>query len=114
MAAEDIENEPHVKVTLERIYERQLVQQDILAPLPHTLDQIGLRLDHFDEWKRSHELESVQTIGRVGSVEDDITDLKPRVAANEMARWKLVGYGTIGSVIVTALVAIFQLKANTQ
>ncbi len=114
VSTEDQEDGPHVKVTLERIYERQLVQQDILAPLPRTLDQIVLRLDSGDEWRRTHELETVRTIGRVGSVEEDVKELKPRVTANEIARWKLIGYGTIGGFLVTALVALSQLTGTTQ
>lgn len=114
MADDYQENEPHVKVTLERIYERQLVQQDILAPLPRTLDQITLRLDVGDEWRRAHELETVRTIGRVGSVEGDVKDLKPRVTANEIARWKLIGYGTIGGVLVAALAGLSQIAATTR
>lgn len=113
MASEELDNEPHVKVTLDRIYERQLVQESILAPVPRALDQIMRRIDGFDEWRRSHELESVRTISRVGSVEDDVNDLKPRVTASEMARWKLTGYGVLGGIIVTTIAAVAQMMGTT-
>ena len=96
--AED--NQPHVRVTLDRIYERQLLQDEKLAPIPTiAADMIQLK-----DWRRRVDEGHTRLDDRMGVVEGrlneardergvinkDIREVRDRKTVAPMTLWVVV------------------------
>jgi len=112
------ENQPHVRVTLDRIYERQLLQDEKLAPIPTiAADMIQLK-----DWRRRVDEGHTRLEDRMGVVEgrldearddrgairNDVREVRDRKTVAPMTLWIVVaGFLTLvisaSGVIVSAL-----------
>ena len=59
------DNQPHVRVTLERIYERQLLQGEQLIPIP----TMAKDLSDIKDWRRQVDIAHVRLEDRMNGVE---------------------------------------------
>ena len=112
------ENQPHVRVTLDRIYERQLLQDEKLAPIP----TIANDLTQLKDWRRRVDEGHTRLDDRMGVVEGrlnearderhtitkDVREVRDRKTVAPMTLWLVVaGFLTLvigaAGVIVSAL-----------
>ena len=94
------ENQPHVRVTLDRIYERQLLQDEKLAPIP----TIANDLTQLKDWRRRVDEGHTRLDDRMGVVEGrlneardergvinkDIREVRDRKTVAPMTLWVVV------------------------
>ena len=116
------DNQPHVRVTLDRIYERQLLQDEKLAPIP----TIAADLIQLKDWRRRVDEGHIRLEDRMGNVEGrlseaigehhaisaDIREVRDRKTVAPMTLWIVVaGILTLTIAATTGLInAISKLQ----